>query len=332
MKVRVYEPDDCDRSLLEDQTIVIVGYGSQGRAWALNLRDSDCTVSVALRDGSDSIKKAAKDWIEATGLDAAREADIVVLAIPDHVQPEFYKQYLDEDEKEGRLLVFLSGMNIHFGNIKAAPHQDIVLIAPHGPGVTLRDRYLAGNSLSCFMAIARDASGKAKDLALALADAIGCAKAGIFETTFRDEAIGDLFGEQVLLVGGLAGLTMTAFDKLVEKGLSPANAYLETVAQLRLLVQLMEQHGPVGMIEAVSKTAAAGSLMAMLLMFSEDFDRAIDTIYNLVESGEFNKFLMTEAERGFPRTEEMLKDLHQDISQKTSEKFRDEWPGKQFSD
>lgn len=321
---KVYHSADCDPELLSWKRVVIVGYGSQGRAWALNLRDSEADAQVALLPGSKSIKVAAADWVEPVELTAVKEADIVVFAFPDHEQVDFYETFLKDDPKQDQAIVFLSGLNIHFENIKPAPEQDIILLAPHGPGTTFRERYLSGEGLSCFLAVAQDYSGKALDVGLSLAAALGCSDAGIHETTFKDEAIGDLFGEQALLVGGLAGMTMSAFDKLVEAGLQPRHAYLETVAQLRSLVELMEKHGPVGLIENVSKTAAVGSLMAMLLIFSQDYDNAINKIYEFVESGEFNKFLQAEGKSKFAKTHEMLEMLRDDPCQKTVEEINRE--------
>lgn len=321
---RVFHTADCDPKLLSWKRIVIVGYGSQGRAWALNLRDSEADVSVALMPGSKSIPIAAANWVEPVELTAVKDADIVIFAFPDHEQVDFYETFLKDEPKPGQALVFLSGMNIHFGNIKPAPEHDVILLAPHGPGGALREKYLSGEGLSCFLGIAQDSSGEALQVGLALAAALGCGDAGVYETTFKDEAIGDLFGEQALLVGGLAGMTMSAFDKLVEQGLPPRNAYLETVAQLKSLVELMERHGPVGMIENVSKTAAAGSLMAMLLIFSQDYDKALDKIYEFVASGEFNKFLQAEGKNRFAKTREMLEMLADDPCQKTVEEINRE--------
>lgn len=318
---KVYYSADCDQSLLEGRRIVVVGYGSQGRAFALNLRDSGCSVRVALRDGSESALLASEEGAEVVPVSAAAEADIVVFAIPDHVQARFYSEYLAGDGETPQSLVFLHGLNITFENIKPRPDQDVILVAPHGPGTDLRERYLVGQGLSCFVAVGQDGSDSALDTGLALADAVGCGKVGIYETTFANETIGDLFGEQVLLVGGLAGLTMSAFDKLVEQGLSPDYAYLETVAQLRLLVGMIEKFGPAGMMDRVSRTASTGSLMAMLLMYNEEFDQRLHKIYEFISSGEFNRFLQQEAASGFAKSEEMMQILRDDECQQAVERI-----------
>ncbi len=318
---RVYQTSDCDRGKIKGKRITVVGYGSQGRAFALNLRDCGMDVRVALRDSSPSLAEAKADGIEVSSLAQAADADIIILAIPDHEHTLFYDDCLKEKSSHKQIIVFLSGANVYYDNIDFDSRHDVILIAPHGPGSDLREKYLSGAGLSCFLAITPNASEKAKEIGLAIADAIGCSQAGIYETTFRDEAIGDLFGEQALLVGGLAGMTMAVFDKLVDRGLKPEHAYLETVAQLKLLASMIEKYGPAGMMARVSKTALSGSLMAMLLLFNEDFDQRLDKIYEFVASGEFNKFLQNEACNGFVKTREMLKLLHDDPCQQAAETF-----------
>jgi ketol-acid reductoisomerase len=315
---------DCDRSLLSERSVAVVGYGSQGRAFWLNLRDSGISVCTVLREGSQSRESAAADEMRIASLPEVTNSDIVVLAFPDHEQPEFCDRYFSHPATRSQTLVFLAGINLYFANTEIASAHDVIMIAPHGPGVDLRERYVTGEGLSCFLAVEQDSSGEAKPIGLALADALGCSKAGIYESTARDEAIGDLFGEQALLVGGLAGMTMAVFDKLVEQGLGHRNAYLETVAQLKLLVTLLEKHGPVGMIERVSRTAQVGSLMSMLLLFNRDFDQRLQQLYEFVAGGEFNKFLQNEAGDGFRKTNEMLSQLSDDPCQRTVEKIRDE--------
>lgn len=320
---KVYHDADCDLTLLTGKRIVVVGYGSQGRAFALNLRDSRCNVQVALRDGSESAAEVTKEGLEVVPLQEVADADVVVFALPDHVQPQFYGQYLAGKSNAARTLVFLHGLNVAFKNIRFDATDDVILIAPHGPGADVRDKYVSGEGLTCFLAVDKDPSGRAFKTGLSLSGAIGFGKAGIFETTFADETIGDLFGEQVLLVGGLAGLTMSAFDKLVEQGLDPDYAYLETVAQLKLLVAMIEKHGPAGMMDRVSRTASTGSLMAMLLMFNEEFDRRLHKIYDFISSGEFNKFLLQEASSGFGKSEEIMQILRDDDCQKAVERINE---------
>ena len=313
---RIYRSTDCDLNIIHDKRIVVVGYGSQGRAFALNLRDSDCQVRVALREGSSSSQRVASDWLPAVPLDQVAASEIVILAFPDHEQPNFYGRYLAESTST-KTVVFLHGSNVHFGNIEFQPQHDVILVAPHGPGSDLRANYLSGVGLSCFFAVHQDYSGHAREVGLALAAGIGADKAGVYETSFKEETIGDLFGEQTLLVGGLAGLTTTVFETLVDKGVSPENAYLETVKQLKLLASMLEQFGPAGMIERVSKMAAYGSLRAIPLLFDEQFQEKLGTIYREIESGEFNRLLQKEAQANFPTYDGLLNQLRKSACQKT---------------
>jgi ketol-acid reductoisomerase len=320
--LKVYHTADCDRTLILNRQITVVGYGSQGRAFALNLSDSGCNVQVALRDDSPSRQRVYADKLPLRSFGSVGKSDIIVFAFPDHEQPEFYRSYLLDTGGQIKTIVFLHGLNVHFGNITFNSRHDVLLLAPHGPGADLRDRYLSGEGLSCFLAVGQDASGNAHATALALAAAIGADKAGIYETTFKDETLGDLFGEQTLLVGGLAGLTLSVFRTMVEHGLPPENAYLETVKQLKLLANMVEQHGPAGMVSRVSKTAAYGSLTAMPKLFDERFRTRLEELFHAIESGEFNRQLRTEATEGFPALNGLMRTLKGSICQQTSEHFK----------
>ena len=317
---KIYFERDCDRSVLQSKRIAVVGYGSQGRAFALNLRDSGCDVTVLLRPESLSADTAAGEKVAVAELGAATGFEIIILAFPDHEQPEFYDGYFSGDTK-ARQFVLLHGSNFHFRNIAFRSNHDVVLVAPHGPGNDLRDNYLNGSGMSCFLAVGQDASGKAKATGLAVAASVGAGKAGIYETTFEDETIGDLFGEQTLLVGGLAGLTDAVFRTMVDKGIPPANAYLETIKQLRLLATMIERFGPAGMVERVSKTAAFGSLLAMPSLFDQLFQQRLEAIFYAIKGGEFNKLLAEEAQNGFQMYDGLLRLMKQRESQKVSEEF-----------
>ncbi len=317
---RIYFERDCDRSLLKKKRIAVVGYGSQGRAFALNLRDSGCSVTVLLRQSSYARDVAVGEGIKAGDLGDVIDFEIIVFAFPDHEQPAFYDQYLGNDTEQ-RTFVFLHGSNFHFGNIMFQRTHDVVLIAPHGPGHDVRAKYLDGSGLSCFFAVGQDVSGSAKPIGLAVAEAIGAGKAGIYETTFHDETIGDLFGEQTLLVGGLAGLTDSVFRTMIDQGIPEHNAYLETIKQLRLLAAMIEKHGPAGMISNVSKTAAFGSLLAMPSLFDQTFQQRLEAIFYAIEDGEFNKLLLEEASNGFQTHDRLLRLIMERQSQKVSEQF-----------
>ncbi len=317
---RVFHSADCDRSQIVGKRIGVIGYGSQGRAFALNLRDSGCTVRVLLRGESRSLDAARAEGCAVASLEDAAVCEIVILAIPDHEQAAVYDRFLRSAARP-LTIVLLHGSNFHFKNVAFRAQDDVVLVAPHGPGRDLRDKYLDGSGLSCFVACGQDTSGTALSTALAVADAIGAGKAGIHETTMAAETIGDLFGEQTLLVGGLAGLTDAVFRTMVDKGISPENAYLETIKQLRLLAAMIEEHGPAGMIERVSKTAGYGSLLAMPSLFDDVFMKRLEAIYYAIESGEFNRLLQEEAAAGFETFRQLLAIVARRESQKVSEQF-----------
>jgi ketol-acid reductoisomerase len=252
---------------------------------------------------------------------AVDKSDVVIFAIPDHEQPDFYRHHFSNEDRSNRTLVFLHGLNIHFGNIVPNPAYDVVLLAPHGPGKDLRDKYVRGKGMSCFLAVARDSSGKALKTGLSMAAAIGADRAGIYETTFEHETLGDLFGEQTLLVGGLAGLTTIVFQTMIENGIPPENAYLETVHQLRMLATMIEESGTAGMIERVSKTAAYGSLEAIQTLFDRQFANRLQEIFGDIKSGEFNRRLLADAANGFPDLKQRLSAAREDQCQKTTAKF-----------
>jgi ketol-acid reductoisomerase len=318
---RIYFGADCDPEFILKKQITVIGYGSQGRAFALNLRDSGCNVQVALRENSASRQHVLSERLPLRSMAAVDKSDIVIFAIPDHEQPDFYRSHFPSEDRGNRVLVFLHGLNIHFGNIVPNPRYDVILLAPHGPGKDLRDRYVQRSGMSCFLAVAGDVSGRALKTGLSLAAAIGADKAGIYETTFEHETLGDLFGEQTLLVGGLAGLTMAVFQTMIENGIPPENAYLETVHQLRMLASMIEEHGPAGMIEHVSKTAAYGSLESMQTLFDRQFGDKLQEIFGGIKAGEFNKRLMADAAKGFPVLKQLLKAAHEDQCQLTAAKF-----------
>lgn len=319
--LKVYYSKDCDRSVLKDQRIAVVGYGSQGRAFALNLRDSGCDVSVVVRRQSKSRDAAIKEGAKVAELADLVDFDVVVLALPDHEQPALYEEYFASDDVE-RNFVLLHGSNFHFKNIAFPENHGVMLVAPHGPGRDLRENYLNGTGLACFLAIGQDVAGKSKSIGLAISDAIGAGKAGIYETNFHDETVGDLFGEQTLLVGGLAGLTDAVFRTMVDKGIPPENAYLETIKQLKLLAAMIEEHGPAGMIERVSKTAAFGSLLAIPSLFDNTFQRRLEAIYYAIDGGQFNQLLLDEAKNDFQMYDGLLNLMKQRVSQTASEEFK----------
>ena len=252
---KIFYQEDCNLSLLEGKTIAIIGYGSQGHAHALNLKDSGCHVIIGLYEGSKSWAKAEAQGFEVfTAAEAAKRADIIMILINDEKQADLYKNDIEPNLEEGNMLMFAHGFNIHFGCIVPPKNVDVTMIAPKGPGHTVRSEYQAGKGVPCLIAVEQDATGKAQDLALAYALGIGGARAGVLETTFRTETETDLFGEQAVLCGGVCALMQAGFETLVEAGYDPRNAYFECIHEMKLIVDLIYQSGFAGMRYSISNT------------------------------------------------------------------------------
>ena len=247
MSAKIFYQEDCNLSLLDGKTIAIIGYGSQGHAHALNLRDSGCKVIIGLYKGSKSWKKAEEQGFEVyTAAEAAKKADIIMILINDEKQADLYKNDIEPNLEEGNMLMFAHGFNIHFGCIVPPKNVDVTMIAPKAPGHTVRSEYQAGKGTPCLIAVEQDATGKAQDLALAYALGIGGARAGVLETTFRTETETDLFGEQAVLCGGVCALMQAGFETLCEAGYDPRNAYFECIHEMKLIVDLIYQSGFAG--------------------------------------------------------------------------------------
>ena len=256
---KIYYQEDCNISLLEGKTIAVIGYGSQGHAHALNAKDSGCNVIIGLYEGSKSWDKAVKQGFEVyTAAEAAKKADVIMILINDELQASMYKKDIEPNLEEGNMLMFAHGFNIHFGQIVPPKNVDVTMIAPKGPGHTVRSEYQAGKGVPCLVAVHQDASGKALDKALAYAQAIGGARAGVLETTFRTETETDLFGEQAVLCGGVCALMQAGYETLVEAGYDPRNAYFECIHEMKLIVDLIYQSGFAGMRYSISNTAEYG--------------------------------------------------------------------------
>ncbi len=239
MKAPIYYQSDCNLSLLDGKTIAIIGYGSQGHAHALNLKESGCNVIIGLYEGSKSWAKAEAQGFEVfTAAEAAKKADIIMILINDEKQAAMYKKDIAPNLEAGNMLMFAHGFAIHFGQIVPPSDVDVTMIAPKGPGHTVRSEYQAGKGVPCLVAVAQDATGQAKDLALAYALGIGGARAGVLETNFRTETETDLFGEQAVLCGGVCALMQAGFETLCEAGYDPRNAYFECIHEMKLIVDL----------------------------------------------------------------------------------------------
>ena len=299
--MRVYYDKDADLSVIAKRNVVVVGYGSQGHAHANNLRDSGVTVTVALREGSDSWPKAAAAGLTVLPVaEAVRNADLVMLLTPDEHQPRIYESQIEPNLKEGAAIAFAHGFNIHFQLIEPRADLDVLMVAPKGPGHTVRSTYVAGGGVPSLIAIARDASGQAKEIALAYATAIGAGRAGVIETSFREETETDLFGEQTVLCGGAAALVTAGFETLVEAGYAPEMAYFECLHELKLIVDFFYEGGISNMWYTVSNTAEYGGLTRGPRIVTDETKAEMKRILGEIQSGAFAREFVTENQAGAP--------------------------------
>ena len=290
MSARIFYQEDCNLSLLDGKTIAIIGYGSQGHAHALNLKESGCDVIIGLYEGSRSWKRAEEQGFKVyTAAEAAKKADIIMILINDEKQAAMYKKDIEPNLEEGNMLMFAHGFAIHFGQIVPPKFVDVAMIAPKGPGHTVRSEYQAGKGVPCLVAIEQDASGKALDKALAYALGIGGARAGVLETTFRTETETDLFGEQAVLCGGVCALMQAGFETLVEAGYDPRNAYFECIHEMKLIVDLIYQSGFSGMRYSISNTAEYGDYITGPKIITEETKKTMKKILSDIQDGTFAK-------------------------------------------
>ena len=289
-EARIYYQEDCNLSELDGKTIAIIGYGSQGHAHALNLKESGCKVIIGLYEGSKSWAKAEKQGFEVfTAAEAAKRADIIMILINDEKQADMYKKDIAPNLEAGNMLMFAHGFAIHFNQIIPPADVDVTMIAPKGPGHTVRSEYQVGKGVPCLVAVHQNASGKAKEIALAYALGIGGARAGVLETDFRTETETDLFGEQAVLCGGVCALMQAGFETLVEAGYDPRNAYFECIHEMRLIVDLIYQSGFAGMRSSISNTAEYGDYITGPKIITEDTKKAMKKILADIQSGAFAK-------------------------------------------
>ena len=285
---RIFYQEDCNLPLLEGKTIAIIGYGSQGHAHALNLKDSGCNVIIGLYEGSKSKAKAEAQGLKVYNTaEAAKLADIIMILINDEKQAKMYKEDIEPNLQPGNMLMFAHGFNVHFGLIKAPKDVDVAMIAPKAPGHTVRSEYQAGKGTPCLVAIHQDATGHALDKALAYGAGIGGARAGILETTFRTETETDLFGEQAVLCGGVCALMQAGFETLVEAGYDPRNAYFECVHEMKLIVDLIYQSGFAGMRYSISNTAEYGDYITGPKIITAETKKAMKKILSDIQDGTF---------------------------------------------
>ena len=305
---KIYYQEDCDLSLLQDKTIAVIGYGSQGHAHALNLKESGCNVIVGLYEGSKSWAKAEAQGLTVyTAAEAAKKADIIMILINDEKQAALYKESIEPNLEPGNMLMFAHGFAIHFGQIKPPADVDVAMIAPKGPGHTVRSEYLAGKGVPCLIAVQQNATGKAHDLALAYALGIGGARAGVLQTTFREETETDLFGEQAVLCGGVCALMKAGFETLVEAGYEPESAYFECIHEMKLIVDLIYESGFAGMRYSISNTAEYGDYITGPKVVTEDTKKAMKKILSDIQDGTFAKDWLLENQAGCPHFMAMRK-------------------------
>lgn len=300
--MRVYYDRDADVNLIKGKKVAVIGYGSQGHAHALNLRDSGVKeVVVGLRSGSASAKKAEGEGLKVMSpADAAKWADVVMILTPDELQAEIYKADLAPNLKQGAALVFAHGLNIHFGLIEARPDLDVFMVAPKGPGHTVRGEYLKGGGVPCLVAVAQNATGNALDIALSYASAIGGGRSGIIETTFREECETDLFGEQAVLCGGLTKLIQAGFETLVEAGYAPEMAYFECLHEVKLIVDLIYEGGIANMRYSISNTAEYGDYVTGPRVITAETKQEMKRVLDDIQSGRFVRDWMLECKAGQP--------------------------------
>lgn len=309
---KIYYNTDCDLSLLDGRKVAIIGYGSQGHAHALNLKESGVDVVVGLYEGSKSWKKAEEQGLKVmTSADAATWADIIMVLIPDELQAKLYKEAIEPNLNEGDMLMFAHGFNIHFNQIVPPKNVDVTMIAPKAPGHTVRSEYQAGKGTPCLVAVEQDYTGKAHDYALAYGAAIGGARAGLLDTTFRTETETDLFGEQAVLCGGVCQLMQTGFEVLVEAGYDPKNAYFECIHEMKLIVDLIYQSGFEGMRKSISNTAEYGDYITGPKLITEDTKKAMKKVLADIQDGSFAKeFLLEMSAAGGQAHFKAMRQLH----------------------
>jgi ketol-acid reductoisomerase len=290
---------DADLSKLDGKTVAILGYGSQGHAHARNLKESGVNVVVGLREGSSSVEKALGDGLEVASIaDAASRGDVVMVLLPDEKQAAVWESAISDGIAPGNLVLFAHGFSIHFGQIDPGPEVDVGMVAPKGPGHLVRRQFADGEGVPGLIAIHQDATGNARDLVLAYAKGIGCTRAGVIETTFKEETETDLFGEQAVLCGGVSELVRAGYETLVEAGYDPRLAYFECLHELKLIVDLMYEKGITGMRYSISNTAEYGDLTRGERVNGEPTREAMKKILGEIQSGEFAKEWIAENQAG----------------------------------
>lgn len=321
--VKVHYDADVDLSSLKDKTIAVIGYGSQGRAQANNMRDSDVNVILGLRPKGDSWKKANGEGFDVYTIpEASKKGDIIHLLIPDLVQPTVYREQIAPHMTKGKTLAFSHGYNIHFKHIVPLSYIDVIMVAPKSPGNRLRETYLESFGTPALIAVYQDPSGQAKNKALAMAKAIGCTRAGVLETTFKEETESDLIGEQTVLVGGLIELIKKGFEVLVEAGYQPELAYFEACNEAKLIMDLIYRSGFIGMLKAVSDTAKYGGLTVGPEVIDDHVQENMREVVELVQTGQFAEEWTKKSSEDKAVLEDLMKEIEEHQIEKVGKFIR----------
>ncbi len=329
---KIYYQQDCNLSLLEGKTIAVIGYGSQGHAHALNAKESGAHVIIGLYEGSKSWAKAEAAGFEVyTAAEAAKKADIIMILINDEKQAKMYKESIAPNLEPGNALMFAHGFAIHFGQIIPPADVDVLMIAPKGPGHTVRSQYQEGRGVPCLIAVHQNATGKAHDIGLAYALAIGGARAGVLQTTFREETETDLFGEQAVLCGGVTALMKAGFETLVEAGYEPESAYFECIHEMKLIVDLINESGFAGMRYSISNTAEYGDYITQSKIITPETKKTMKKILTDIQDGTFARNWLLENQIGCPNFNAMRRIESQHQLEKVGAELRKmmSWTNKQ---
>ena len=325
--MKVFYDKDADLSIIRGKKVAIVGYGSQGHAHALNLKESGVQVTVALRDGSGSIQKAKNAGLDVKNIaDAVKGADLIMILAPDEQHKKLYAESIEPNLKQGATLAVAHGFSVHFGFIQPRADLDVIMIAPKGPGHLVRSTFTQGGGVPCLIAVHKNVSGKARETALSYASAVGGGRAGIIETTFKDECETDLFGEQAVLCGGASHLVQAGFETLVEAGYPPEMAYFECLHELKLIVDLMYEGGIANMRYSISNTAEYGDYTRGPRIVNEQTKAEMKKILKEIQSGQFAKEWMAENETGGKRFPEMRAQAAKHPIEEVGARLRDMMP------
>ena len=326
--MRVYYDRDADTNLIKAKKVAIVGYGSQGRAHALNLKDSGAKeIAIALKPGSTTAKKVEADGLKVMSVaEAAKWADLIMMATPDELQADIYKEEIAGNIRDGAAIAFAHGLNVHFGLIEPKKTVDVIMIAPKGPGHTVRGEYQKGGGVPCLIAVHQDASGNAHDIALSYASGVGGGRSGIIETNFREECETDLFGEQVVLCGGLVELIRAGFETLVEAGYAPEMAYFECLHEVKLIVDLIYQGGIANMNYSISNTAEWGEYVSGPRIITSETKAEMKRVLGDIQTGKFTSEWMQEYKSGAARFKAIRRLADEHPIEEIGGKLRDMMP------